>query len=63
MFGLATALAVFVFVVLVVAALAAVARVRGWDPTWAAASRHACEEAAYRTSSLWSEFRDWLRSA
>jgi len=37
------------------------ARLRGWDPTWAARARHAWGEAGYRVSSTWSEFSDWLR--
>jgi hypothetical protein len=37
------------------------ARVRGWDPAWVARQRHAWGEAAFRTSSTWSEFTDWLR--
>jgi hypothetical protein len=38
-------------------------RLRGWDPAWAAAWRHAWGEAGYRAGGIWSEFRDWLRSA
>ncbi|HEX7289870.1 MAG TPA: hypothetical protein VF250_01975 [Conexibacter sp.] len=37
------------------------ARMRGWDPAWAARTRHAWGEAGYRTTSTWSEFTDWLR--
>jgi hypothetical protein len=37
------------------------ARVRGWDPRWAARMRHSWGEAGYRTTSTWSEFTDWLR--
>jgi len=37
------------------------ARMRGWDPTWAARTRHGWGEAGYRTTSTWSEFTDWLR--
>ncbi|HZV72999.1 MAG TPA: hypothetical protein VFF79_04715 [Conexibacter sp.] len=37
------------------------ARMRGWDPTWAARMRHAWGEAGFRTTSTWSEFTDWLR--
>lgn len=37
------------------------ARMRGWDPAWAARARHACGEAAYRTTNVWTEFTDWLR--
>ncbi|HEX5145897.1 MAG TPA: hypothetical protein VFV85_02655, partial [Conexibacter sp.] len=37
------------------------ARLRGWDPRWAARTRHAWGEAGFRTSSTWSEFTDWLR--
>ena len=46
-----------------IAAVAGVARVRGWDPTWAARRRHAWHEAGYRISAAWSEFVDWLHSA
>lgn len=37
------------------------ARMRGWDPAWAARTRHSWGEAGYRTTSTWSEFTDWLR--
>ena len=37
------------------------ARLRGWDPTWAARARHAWGEAGYRVTNTWSEFTDWLR--
>ena len=37
------------------------ARMRGWDPAWAARTRHAWGEAGLRTTSTWSEFTDWLR--
>lgn len=37
------------------------ARMRGWDPTWASRMRHAWGEAGFRTTSTWSEFTDWLR--
>jgi len=37
------------------------ARARGWDPMWAARTRHSWGEAGYRTISTWSEFTDWLR--
>jgi cell division septation protein DedD len=37
------------------------ARMRGWDPAWAARLRHAWGEAGFRTTSTWSEFTDWLR--
>jgi hypothetical protein len=37
------------------------ARMRGWDPGWAARMRHAWGEAGFRTTSTWSEFTDWLR--
>jgi hypothetical protein len=37
------------------------ARMRGWDPRWAARMRHSWGEAGYRTTSTWSEFTDWLR--
>ena len=42
------------------AAIAGVARVRGWDPAWLMGARHALGEAGYRVSGLWSEFSDWL---
>lgn len=37
------------------------ARLRGWDPVWAARARHAWGEAGYRVTSTWAEFSDWLR--
>jgi Spy/CpxP family protein refolding chaperone len=37
------------------------ALMRGWDPAWAARTRHGWGEAGYRTTSTWSEFTDWLR--
>jgi hypothetical protein len=37
------------------------AGMRGWDPAWAARTRHAWGEAGHRTASTWSEFTDWLR--
>jgi len=37
------------------------ARMRGWDPPWAARMRHGWSEAGFRTTSTWSEFTDWLR--
>jgi hypothetical protein len=37
------------------------ARMRGWDPLWAARARHAWGEAGFRTTTTWSEFTDWLR--
>ena len=37
------------------------ARLRGWDPTWAARTRQAWGEAGYRVSNTWAEFSDWLR--
>jgi hypothetical protein len=39
----------------------ALARMRGWDPDWAARGRHGWGEAGFRTTSTWSEFTDWLR--
>jgi cytochrome c-type biogenesis protein CcmH/NrfG len=36
-------------------------RLRGLDPSWTKSWRHAWGEAAYRTTSTWSEFTDWLR--
>jgi len=39
----------------------ALSRARGWDPAWAARTRHAWGEAGFRTSSTWAEFTDWLR--
>jgi hypothetical protein len=48
--------------VLVGAALvAAVARMRGWGPAWAAGVRHAFREAGYRSAGAWAEFSDWMR--
>ena len=41
----------------------AVARLRGWDPAWAASWRHAWSEATYRLGGTWAEFVDWIRSA
>lgn len=52
------ALGVLVLLALLVWALA---RMRGWDPAWAARTRHSWGEAGYRTTSTWSEFTDWLR--
>jgi hypothetical protein len=37
------------------------ARLRGWDPTWAARMRQAWGEAGFRVSNTWAEFSDWLR--
>jgi len=37
------------------------ARLRGWDPRWAARWRHAWGEAGFRVTSTWAEFSDWLR--
>jgi hypothetical protein len=37
------------------------ALLRGWDPAWAARTRHGWGEAGFRTTSTWSEFTDWLR--
>jgi len=37
------------------------ARMRGWDPAWAARMRHGWGEAGFRTTSTWAEFTDWLR--
>jgi hypothetical protein len=50
-------------VIALIAAALGIARLRGLDPSWAASWRHAWREAGYRASGLWSEFRDWLRSA
>jgi hypothetical protein len=47
--------------VLLLLALWAWARMRGWDPVWVARTRHAWGEAGHRTTSTWSEFTDWLR--
>lgn len=46
----------------IAAMVGATARVRGWDPAWAASWRHAWAEAGYRFGGLWAEVRDWLRS-
>lgn len=43
------------------AAVVAVARVRGWDPAWAAGMRHAWHEAGYRSAGAWARFSDWQR--
>jgi hypothetical protein len=43
-------------------AVAAVFRVRGWEPAWLGGWRHSWEEAGYRLGGTWSEFVDWLRS-
>jgi hypothetical protein len=55
------AMAAIAVVLAALVAVAALARTRGWDPAWAAASRHSWQEAGYRVSALWAEFRDWLR--
>jgi len=47
--------------VLLALGLWGLARMRGWDPGWAARVRHSWGEAGYRTTSTWSEFTDWLR--
>jgi len=44
------------------AAVLAAARMRGWDPVWAAGWRHAWSEAGYRFAGTWSELVDRLRS-
>lgn len=49
------------FVALAAGALL-LARWRGWDPAWAATSRHMWSEAAYRTGGRWADLTDWLRS-
>lgn len=46
----------------VLAAILATARMRGWDPVWAAGWRHAWSEAAYRFAATWSELGDRRRS-
>jgi hypothetical protein len=43
------------------AGVAVVARVRGWDPLWAAAARHSWAEAGYRAAGAWEDFVDWVR--
>ncbi|MDQ6803868.1 MAG: hypothetical protein M3065_02620 [Actinomycetota bacterium] len=45
----------------VTAAALATARMRGWDPAWAARVGHSWAEAGYRVSAITSEFADWLR--
>lgn len=47
--------------VLLALLLWSLARMRGWDPAWAARMRHGWGEAGFRTTSTWSEFTDWLR--
>jgi hypothetical protein len=47
---------------LLAGAIAATARVRGWDPAWAAAFRHSWNEAEFRLGATWHEFVDWVRS-
>ncbi|HWF75102.1 MAG TPA: hypothetical protein VG186_17270 [Solirubrobacteraceae bacterium] len=42
-------------------AVLAAARMRGWDPLWAAGVRHSWSEAGYRVSGLWAAFADWFR--
>jgi hypothetical protein len=44
----------------IVLAIAAVARMRGWDPAWLASWRHACGEAGYRLGGSWAQFGDRL---
>ncbi|HEV2059075.1 MAG TPA: hypothetical protein VGR11_06945, partial [Solirubrobacteraceae bacterium] len=39
----------------------ALARWRGWEPTWAGDLRHAAGEAGWRASSTWAEFTDFVR--
>jgi hypothetical protein len=45
----------------VAGAVLGAARMRGWDPAWAARVRHSWGEAGFRVSGVWSEFEDWLR--
>jgi hypothetical protein len=42
--------------------VALLARLRGWDPAWAASWRHMWSEAGYRTSGRWADLTDWWRS-
>lgn len=56
-------LGIFVLLLALGAGAFAVAHLRGWDPGWAVAARHAWAEAGYRMGGTWAEFRDWLRSA
>jgi hypothetical protein len=44
------------------AAVAGLARWRGWSPRWARAWGHAWSEAGYRAGGAWRDFEDWLRS-
>jgi hypothetical protein len=46
-----------------VAAGAGVAYLRGWDPAWVAAWRHACDESGYRIGAIWAEFTDWIHAS
>jgi hypothetical protein len=44
-----------------IAAAIAVSRARGWDPRWAASTRHSLGEAGYRLGGALDEFRDRRR--
>ena len=43
------------------AAVVGAARMRGWDPAWAAGMRHAWHEGGYRAAGAWAEFSHWMR--
>jgi hypothetical protein len=56
-------MAIVAAILAMVGAVFALARVRGWDPAWAAGWQHAWSEAGYRVGGTWAEFRDWLRAS
>jgi hypothetical protein len=58
---LAIALGALGAALLLLLALWAWARARGWDSPGLARMRHAWGEAGHRTTSTWLEFTDWLR--
>jgi hypothetical protein len=39
----------------------AVARWWAYEAPWVLRARHAADEAGWRTSAAWAEFKDWLR--
>lgn len=45
-----------------VGALMALARWRGWSPRWAGPWRHMWSEAGERSHGTWDDFGDWFRS-
>jgi hypothetical protein len=63
--GLPAPIALMALIALAVAVVVGggvLARLRGWDPAWAAAWRHAGDEAGYRLSAIWADLADRLRS-